>query len=438
MKFWSASIWRVPFAVSVPAALIGAMMLRGGILATADSWALWEGSVSLLEQGRYTYFGGEPISAFPPLYSALLALWQSAFGVSGRSLILLHAVLLFLNSLLWSAFGMRVLSKCARLPWLPAAGAAFAVAFILSTQIFLLASSLQLVFLAAAANVLAAHGVIPAAHPLRQGALLGLCTGLALLAHNSSMAFVAGAIAVLISDTRIRFSKRVLPSLVILSIAVLPWLLVRTGFGQLDSHVLGTGAGRYHPQDYLAHIAHGTGTFFVPEAAEALRPLFLPVLALLLTAAAYAMRARRAPSPSGIGSRPAFSGLAIFAFTSLAMLFAMFNVVWISDKMDGRFLWCFPLLLAPVLLRWLVDGPRWILAAVLLLLLTTPLLRVGRYTALGAAESFLGPRRDAHDAIEAHYFITASNRAPADPSLKPIDTPEFPYMENFRFPHRTR
>lgn len=51
-----------------------------------DSWAYWEGSVSLLEAGRYAYFGGEPITSFPPLFSWVLALFQSALGVSVRTL----------------------------------------------------------------------------------------------------------------------------------------------------------------------------------------------------------------------------------------------------------------------------------------------------------------------------------------------------------------
>lgn len=67
------------------AMLIATAMLSIGITLGPDGWAYWEGSVSIIRGSGYSYFGGQTIVAFPPLFSMALSLAQSAFGVSGAT-----------------------------------------------------------------------------------------------------------------------------------------------------------------------------------------------------------------------------------------------------------------------------------------------------------------------------------------------------------------
>ena len=81
--------------------LLTFIVLRDGIRTYSDSWAYWEGSVCLLENNTYTYFGGEPIVSWPPLYSIYLATMQNLLGQTGFALISATALLSFLNSIIW-------------------------------------------------------------------------------------------------------------------------------------------------------------------------------------------------------------------------------------------------------------------------------------------------------------------------------------------------
>jgi hypothetical protein len=78
-----------------------AALLRKGVVLGADSWAYWEGSVSLLERGQYTYFGGVSIFVFPPLFSCVLALFQAVLGISARSLAVALASCVAAGSAAW-------------------------------------------------------------------------------------------------------------------------------------------------------------------------------------------------------------------------------------------------------------------------------------------------------------------------------------------------
>jgi SAM-dependent methyltransferase len=59
-------------------ALCSAVFLRHGLFATEDAWLYWEGSVSLLEHGHYSWLHGRPIVAQPQGFPFIWA------GVQGR------------------------------------------------------------------------------------------------------------------------------------------------------------------------------------------------------------------------------------------------------------------------------------------------------------------------------------------------------------------
>src|SRR5688572_32984772 len=84
---------RLPALASLLSALGAVLLLRRGIVMGPDSWAYWEASVSLSERGSYAYFGGQRVTAFPPLFPVWLAAVQAVLGVSAGTLIVSQLVL---------------------------------------------------------------------------------------------------------------------------------------------------------------------------------------------------------------------------------------------------------------------------------------------------------------------------------------------------------
>src|SRR2546423_285583 len=94
--------WDVmPLTASVVALFFFSLLHRKGIGIGPDSWGYWQGAGSLLEGHGYTYFSGNPIFWWPPLYSIYLAAWAAIFGLNGWALILANGVLITLQAWLW-------------------------------------------------------------------------------------------------------------------------------------------------------------------------------------------------------------------------------------------------------------------------------------------------------------------------------------------------
>ena len=53
-----------------------------GIGLDPDSWAAWQAAVSILDGKGYSYFSGNPIHSWPPLYAVYLAAWIGILGPS--------------------------------------------------------------------------------------------------------------------------------------------------------------------------------------------------------------------------------------------------------------------------------------------------------------------------------------------------------------------
>lgn len=76
-----------------------------------DGWAVWQGAVSISTGHGYTYFLGNPVTAWPPLYSAYLALWTWLLGPTGWSLLAANFVLIVLQAALWMGFALVVTER---------------------------------------------------------------------------------------------------------------------------------------------------------------------------------------------------------------------------------------------------------------------------------------------------------------------------------------
>ena len=88
----------------IAAAALHLVILRNGIWFTPDSWAYWEGSVSILRGEGYQWFDGSPVQLWPPLFSCYLAAWQWLLGVSGETLRVAMVVSTGVGATIWVVF----------------------------------------------------------------------------------------------------------------------------------------------------------------------------------------------------------------------------------------------------------------------------------------------------------------------------------------------
>ena len=90
-------------ALAPAIALVSYVLLHWqGIGMFQDGWAAWQGAASLAAGRGYTYFSGNPIAAWPPLYSAYMALWMAFLGPTGWGLLLANGFLVVLQAFAWN------------------------------------------------------------------------------------------------------------------------------------------------------------------------------------------------------------------------------------------------------------------------------------------------------------------------------------------------
>ena len=185
-----APAMRLAIAGGVVSALFSLLFQSPGVVLSPDGWAYWEGSVSLLRGDGYRYLDGPPIDAWPPGFSAYLALWQLLFGVSAGTLAVAHAMAIGVASALWIAVAMRHFPG-RRLP--PAAFAAAATLALLIPIALraVLSESLFMAWIGAA--LLVAAGVGSGETALQRGsrwAILGFCSAGMLLTRHAGVAYL--------------------------------------------------------------------------------------------------------------------------------------------------------------------------------------------------------------------------------------------------------
>lgn len=335
--------------LAVLVALLAAHRNRLGVRLVPDGWAVWEASVSLLERGTYAYFAGDPIRYWPPLPALLLAGLQAVLGVSGGALC---ALLALSSGLGW--LGWALVTDAALVPRDLPPGRRLA----LRAAVGLLHAGLVLL----AAGTLLAHTLLLALVPWWLLALTAAADGrrhaptllaasgaLLLLTHNTAIVWWPGAALLLLSGAR--GARERVVALLPLAASVVVWLLARAALDQGASHPLALG-GRHGPTAYVTQAVTGLGTLVAPSSPAA---AFLAGVALL---AAWLLAAR-----VGVGRA---RDLARVSLLALVGLFALFNVIWVFDRLDNRFMWVFPLLAVPVAAAALVRrAPRLTLALVL-------------------------------------------------------------------------
>lgn len=321
-------------------------ILRNGILASPDSWSYWEGSISLLEHGRYSRFLGDPIPEWPPLFPAYLALAQKVGAQTGLWLMLAMSLLGLFNVLAWGFYIARLFrgqrDLLARIAF--GGSVAFTALFVPLCSLMLLAQFMMLAFvgLAFGAMLLTLAAETAKAFVLRS-VLVAATLCLALLSHNSALVYVAPATLVLLLHRGQPIRIRHFSAAMIIALSVFPWYGIRWLCGQLESHP--PGSPQHSPLALAGQSLLSLGDLFLSSS-----PRLWPVraalgLALLLFLGGALLFRKKLNLPA-----LSVSALVLAGFSFL-LLFVLFNVTWIDSGLSGRFLWYVPLALLPVLLQ---------------------------------------------------------------------------------------
>lgn len=320
-------------------AAFSAGLLRKGVVLGPDSWAYWEGSVSLLERGQYTYFGGEPVTNYPPLFPGALALLQLGLGVSVRTLAVALALFVATGSFAWMSLLASLTLPGRATPDLPPAksGTApdlLALWYVPATLAvhgqMLMSESLWLVLLPVLLLLLLAPAALSS--PVRvavrlAGAWIAL-SGLLLCRNVTVTLLPAVFLMVLRRDANGPLLRRLAIAAAVSVGALVPWYVVRRAYGQLENLPPTMPQGVLERlEEMRAQLAYAFG----PAQLHIGAVLLLSVSVLLL----WELVASR-PQRTGIRSAPA--ALALFTLVGLAGLAGLLFVVpYAAKPFEARF-----------------------------------------------------------------------------------------------------
>jgi len=413
----------------VVTSLLSYALLRHGILADPDSWAHWEASVSILEKGSYSLLDGDQagVAYWPPLFPIYLALVQALLGKTGYSLTIAMCLLAYFNAMAWLAFlhsyfensnGNR--NRVAL--WL---GTMFVILFVAWCSTELMSNFLLLLFVGLILILLTrVFGV----SSIRYSALvvgLSLSCAAALLTHNSALVFVLAVAVVLLSESSRRLTDRLAASGAVSIGAVAPWLGTRMLLHQTHAHPLGSHPN-YSLAGYIYQSVAGLGEFFSPTSrtpvwAAANVALGIGLIGFVVWGILATRRSER--WPVGVP----------FLLASLAYVFllVLFNLTWVNDPLNGRFLWFFPLSVIPGICLLVRRRSVYWLMLLYPLVLGLPAYRVARYSWTGIVPS--GRMTKPGDLrIRVCYFLTAMKDGRPPLQCVRVYAPTYPWMARWK------
>jgi hypothetical protein len=333
--------------IAAVVALLSYVLLHwSGVGLDPDSWAAWQAAVSIVDGKGYSYFSGNPIHSWPPLYALYLAAWIGVLGPAAWTLMISNATLVLLQAVLWMHFARTLTAESGRAA---SSGAAIVLSvyvglFVALNEQSVFAHNLVYTILPVFLVVVWRIVSVPSWRPSLSGmlALLALATAL-MLTHISSLAFLAAAAAVIALARRLSISALLVATgLVVLPTAI--WLAMQAALDQGGSHYVGFGAGRFSPLFYAVQLLDGPGSLLVPAKFGA---QFVAMVLVWLAAVAVACQ----PKTGGLRF-----GIAFVAFAVLT-LFGIYNLSWIFSTLSGRLVLFVPLIL--VCLTYLAAFPAW-------------------------------------------------------------------------------
>ncbi|MHB2169117.1 hypothetical protein [Alsobacter sp. R-9] len=287
---------------------------RTGVSFTEDVWAYWQGAISILDGQGYRYFSGNPITAWPPLYSAYLAIWSGVLGRSALSLAFAHGALIAVQAAGWCLL-YRSLRPEARADrgWISGAIAVWLASYVALNQIYLLSHTIQLAILPYFLTALVS--LVGSERPGWTAGGLALSGALLSLAHNSSVAHVGAAALCILALARGPLTMRVAVSCGLVLAAGGTSLLTRVALGQGQTPPF--VGGRFGPLETVSQALGSIGGSLLAG-----RPGKVVALVLLAYAMAVVARVTR------LEDRAA----SLHCLAATAAIFLLFNVLWLNGS----------------------------------------------------------------------------------------------------------
>jgi hypothetical protein len=311
----------------VAAAIVTALSmygsLRHGLTFTPDSWAFWQGSVSLLSGRGYRYLDGHPMIFWPPGFASYLALWQAMFGISVGTLVKAQIAVGAFAAFSWTALALSI-GKADRHRLASGVVTALLIAAMVSRSFQSLWANFALFALIPWLlwATVRLEDARTSSDTLRSAALASFALLLMLLTHNSAIAFLPPLLAVALTrNGAVRW-----PAAAAVLVAPLLWWCARWFLGQLES-VAWIG-GRFSFKAYVRQLVYGIAE---PFGQPVMPGAILVVLVLALI-------------PWRRLSRAQLVAFATSAAACLGLL-CVFSLVWIWDGLYQRFTLFFPLIL---------------------------------------------------------------------------------------------
>jgi hypothetical protein len=309
------------------------LRLTDGMRLSLDGWEYWEGSVGLLRGCGHVYFGGQPILTYPPLYASYLAGVQALLGVSVASLVWATALLGGVSAAAWTALYLAINPGWRRAPLLALAIAGFFVARSVTNSRALLSETLLMPLLALALFALVrAHADSERRDDSRRAlAALALATTAILFCRNAAIVFLPGLALVIGRRHRGSHGKDLM--LRVGAAVVLPltlWLGYRAASGQLASHAV-SGPTLRSPGQYLVELAQGIPAELGPEAVGWL--LFAAAVGAIVVLLRSLAR-----------TTPWWTAVDVLCIAGLGVVgtYLLFNLTFVHDPLNGRFLMWLP------------------------------------------------------------------------------------------------
>ena len=193
-----------------------------------DSWAYWEGSLSLLNGDGYFTLKGTRITAWPPLFSSVLAIWQSIFGNTLGAVKLLFVFLGFCTAFIYSWTAQRVIqSKLICLMVL-----IIFVCYTPTAYTKLHSESLWILLIAMMTFIMFLH------RNSNLNAVLAVLFAALLLCRNISIALGPGLLLWLFISNHCRIDKNLVSGAIALIIGGLVWIAFRVILDSSGSHTI--------------------------------------------------------------------------------------------------------------------------------------------------------------------------------------------------------
>ena len=315
---------------AVAGALFSGGLLRKGVVMGPDSWAYWEGSVSLIETGRYSYFGGETVTSFPPLFSWVLAQFQSVLGVSAGTLAIAVMTLVAAASFAWTMLYAVLTGSRSRLGLTDVAVAVYVSATLAVYAQMLLSETLWHALL----PILLVLVLVPAppggsrvweySRPFAVSAILALL----LLCRNATVALVPGLFLMLVRFGAGGIAVRALVAVLVVAGGLAPWYWIRRSLSQLGNHPVGTShSGVWqNATEMVGGVAYALG----PSRGQVGTVLLCGLGAVLVWD--LVDRTRRPPE-----IRPRHPALLECAVLGLLGLVGIFSITHVGEPIAGRF-----------------------------------------------------------------------------------------------------